>query len=170
MTLERVAADFFLGHTPQYTWGRVYGGQVVAQALAAAIATVEKPHRVHSLHAYFVLGGTPGVPILFEVDRLREGKSFTTRQVVARQASGTILNLDASFQRDEPDVDIQSAGLPLGVPLPESLSAGEWGGLGEVREVPHDPTVARSQMWLRIPDDLGDDRRVGQRARKLRDA
>ena len=79
MTLERVAADFFLGHTPQYTWGRVYGGQVVAQALAAAIATVEKPHRVHSLHAYFVLGGTPGVPILFEVDRLREGKSFTTR-------------------------------------------------------------------------------------------
>src|SRR5262245_23255946 len=103
LTLERVAADFFLGPGGDYPWGRIYGGQVVAQALRAAIATVEAPHRVHSLHAYFVLGGTVKVPILFEVDRLRDGRSFTTRRVVARQAGGAILNLEASFQRDEDD-------------------------------------------------------------------
>lgn len=118
ITLERVAADFFLGRTPLYSWGRVYGGQVVAQALAAASATVEKPHRVHSLHAYFVLGGTPGESILYEVDRLREGRSFTTRRVVARQSSGAILNLDASFQREENDVDIQVTDLPEGLADP----------------------------------------------------
>jgi acyl-CoA thioesterase II len=157
ITLERVAADFFVGRSPDYQWGRVYGGQVVAQALMAASRTVEKPHRVHSLHAYFVLGGVPKESILFEVDRLREGRSFTTRRVVARQASGAILNLDASFQADEHDVEIQSTSLPVGLPTPESLPLHEWSGLGEVREVPPVAGVARSQIWMRIKEDLGDD-------------
>ena len=157
ITLEQVAADFYLGHTPQYQWGRVFGGQVVAQALAAAAATVRADHRVHSLHAYFVLGGTPGESILYEVDRLREGRSFTTRRVVARQSGGAILNLDASFQRDEPDVEKQETDLPSDVPRPEDVTPSDWGALGgEARELA--PTGdARSRVWMRIKDDLGDD-------------
>ena len=155
--LERVAADFFVAQTPHYSWGRVYGGQVVAQALAAASATVDKPHRVHSLHAYFVLAGSPGVPILFEVDRLREGRSFTTRRVVARQAGGAILNLDASFQRDEPEVDIQEGGLPPGLPDPDALPDAEWSGLGQVREIEREGHEARSQIWMRLRHGLEDD-------------
>lgn len=157
MTLERVAADFFVGRSPDYDWKRVYGGQVVAQALMAASRTVEQPHRVHSLHAYFVLGGVPKESILFEVDRLRDGRSFSTRRVVARQASGAILNLDASFQADEGDVEIQSARLPGDLPDPTALPLMEWSGLGEVREVPPTPGVAHSQLWARIKEDLGDD-------------
>ena len=161
MTLEQVAADFFLGQSPQYPWGRVYGGQVVAQSLMAAASTVNPEHRVHSLHAYFVLSGTPGEPILFEVDRLREGRSFTTRRVVARQSGGAILNLDASFQRHEDDHDTQEAGLPPGLPEPESLPAAEWGGIGDIREIARSSKEARSQLWMRIrmaPDqEFGDD-------------
>lgn len=157
ITLERVAADFFVGQTPHYSWGRVFGGQVVAQALAAAAATVGKAYRVHSLHAYFVLGGIEGVPILFEVDRLRDGRSFMTRRVVARQSSGAILNLDASFQIEEPDVDIQEGGLPPGLPEPESIERSEWSGLGDVREIAPTDGDARSQLWMRVPEDLGDD-------------
>ena len=155
MTLERVATDFFIGQTPQYPWGRVFGGQVVAQALAAATTTVEKNHRVHSLHAYFVLGGAPGEQILYEVDRLREGRSFTTRRVVARQSGGAILNLDASFQADEVDIDIQESGLPDGVPMPDALDPVEWGAMAEVREVKPKPGVARSQVWMRVSENLG---------------
>lgn len=157
MTLDRVAEDFFLGHTPDYQWGRVFGGQVVAQALRAASATVTQPHRVHSLHAYFVLGGQPKQPILYEVDRLREGRSFTTRRVVARQSSGAILNLDASFQRDEVDVDIQESTGPIDITLPAAVPAQEWSLFGETRELPVEPGVARSRVWMRIRDDLGDD-------------
>jgi acyl-CoA thioesterase II len=157
MTLDRVAADFFVGHTPAYPWGRVYGGQVVAQALRAAAATVEEAHTVHSLHAYFVLGGQPSQPILYEVDRLREGRSFTTRRVVARQHGGAILNLDASFQRTEADVDKQESPISDSAPHPDSLPLQEWSLLGDVKEVPPTPGVARSRIWMRIPVDLGDD-------------
>lgn len=165
MTLDRVADGFFLGHTPDYPWGRVFGGQVVAQALRAAAATVESDHRVHSLHAYFVLGGRPRQPILYEVDRLREGRSFTTRRVVARQTGGAILNLDASFQRAEEDVDIQERSLPSDLPGPESLPSNDWAGFGDVREIGPSPGVARSAIWMRIRDGrdggpgqpLGDD-------------
>lgn len=165
MTLDRVADGFFLGHSPDYPWGRVFGGQVVAQALRAAAATVESDHRVHSLHAYFVLGGQPRQPILYEVDRLREGRSFTTRRVVARQTGGAILNLDASFQRAEDDADIQERSLPTDVPPPESLPSNDWAGFGDVREIRPTPGVARSAVWMRIRDGadggpgqaLGDD-------------
>ncbi len=157
MTLDCIADGFFIGQTPPYSWGRVYGGQVVAQALRAAAATVRSDHFVHSLHAYFVLGGKPQEPILYDVDRLREGRSFTTRRVVARQSGGAILNLDASFQRSEPEVDIQETLLPADTPAAESLTSHEWSGFGDVREVPHTPGVARSRIWMRVPEDLGDD-------------
>jgi acyl-CoA thioesterase-2 len=155
--LEQVAADFFLGQTPDYEWGRVYGGQVVAQGLRAATLTVSAPHRLHSVHAYFVLGGSPNVPILYEVDRLRDGRSVTTRRVVARQAAGAILNLDASFQHDEPDLDIQETGLPPGLPDPEGLPRADWTEFGDVREIPRIPGEARSQLWLRVSEPLGED-------------
>ncbi len=157
MTLEQVAADFFIGRSPDYRWGRLYGGQVVAQALRAAYATVTAPHRVHSLHAYFVLGGVPNQQVLYEVDRLRDGRSFTTRRVVAHQAGGAILNLDASFHRDEVDVDLQERGLPDDVPRPEEVPLYEWTGMAEVREPPRRSGGGRSWVWMRILDDLGDD-------------
>jgi acyl-CoA thioesterase II len=158
IALDQSDDTTFVGQTPAYPWGRVFGGQVVAQSLAAAAATAPADHFVHSLHAYFVLGGVPLEPIVFEVDRLREGRSFTTRRVVARQSAGAILNLDASFQRIEDDVEIQETQLPAGVPGPETLAAVDWPGLGEVREVANQPAVARSQVWMRIAEDLGDDR------------
>jgi acyl-CoA thioesterase II len=157
MTLERVAEDFFLGASPDYPWGRVFGGQVVAQALRAAAATVSEEHFVHSLHAYFVLGGQPKEPILYEVDRLRDGRSFTTRRVVARQSGGTIFNLDASFQRIEADVDVQSASFAPDTPRPDSIKPNEWSGMGEAREITPEPGVARSRIWMRVNEDIGTD-------------
>lgn len=157
MALEPTGVDTFLGRTPDYPWGRVYGGQVVSQALMAASTTVPVEHRVHSLHAYFVLGGVPKESIVFEVDRLREGRSFTTRRVVARQSAGAILTVDASFQREEHDFDIQESTLPPDVPLPDSVPRNEWGGMGDVREIAPSPGVARSLIWMRIPEQLNDD-------------
>ena len=89
LTLEPHGPDTFVGTTAEYPWGgRLYGGQVVAQALRAAIATVDPGRPVHSLHSYFIRPGSPDEPVRFEVERLREGRSFTTRQVVARQSAG----------------------------------------------------------------------------------
>lgn len=157
LALTEVAKDFYLGQTPDYPWGRVYGGQVVAQGLAAASATVDPAHRLHSVHAYFVLGGSPREPILYDVDRLRDGRSFSTRRVVARQSAGAILNLDASFQRDEPDIDISETRLEPGLPDPDSLPPFEWRGAGDVREIPRPPGQARSRLWIRARGELGED-------------
>lgn len=157
MDLEEIASGFFVGRSPNYEWGRVYGGQVVAQALRAAAATVDPTHRVHSLHAYFVLGGVPAKPILYEVDRLRDGKSFTTRRVVARQAGGAILNLDASFQKVEDDMDVQEVVLGDDVPRPDDLPNDDWSAFGNVRPLPRVAGDVRSRLWMRINQELGDD-------------
>jgi len=90
--LEPHGPDTYVGESPIYSWGRVYGGLVIAQALWAATRTVRLEHAVHSLHAYFILGGDPGEPVRYEVDRVRNGRSFSTRRVVARQSAGAILN------------------------------------------------------------------------------
>ncbi len=96
--------DRFVGHSPHNGWKRVYGGQVLAQALVAAERTVGS--RVpHSLHAYFLLGGDPREPILFEVERVRDGRSFTTRRVVARQNGAAIFLMTASFHEQETGFD-----------------------------------------------------------------
>ena len=112
MTLESHGPDTFVGIGPKYPWGGLYGGQIVAQALRAAAATVDPVFRVHSLHSYFIRRGDHEEPIRFEVDRIRNGRSFTTRLVVARQAVGAILNMSASFQIDEPGPDAQTAAMP----------------------------------------------------------
>ena len=93
MSLEPHGPDVYVGTSPHYPWGRVYGGQVVAQALRAAASTVDEGYHAHSLHSYFIRGGTSDEPIRYEVDRIRNGRSFVTRRVVARQSDGAILNL-----------------------------------------------------------------------------
>lgn len=158
LALEPVKPDAFLGTGPVLGWGRIYGGQVVAQALRAATSTVDAPHRPHSLHAYFVRAGNEHQPVLYEVERVRDGRSFTTRQVVAYQAGGAILNLIASFQADEESEDVQSTAPPAGVPEPGSLPRETTDLFLDHRIVRYDrepePHVT---AWLRVPDGLGDD-------------
>src|SRR4030081_431338 len=98
LNLERLEVNLFRGRSPQVGWQRVFGGQVIGQALVAACRTVDVAGRpAHSLHAYFLLGGDPKVPIIYEVDRIRDGKSFTTRRVVAIQHGEAIFNMAVSF-------------------------------------------------------------------------
>jgi acyl-CoA thioesterase-2 len=114
--LEPSGKDRFVGHSPQNGWKRVFGGQVLAQALVAAERTVVG-RDPHSLHAYFLLGGDPRQPILFEVERLRDGRSFTTRRIVARQKGVAIFVMTASFHAQEPGFE-HSAPMPK-APRPE---------------------------------------------------
>jgi acyl-CoA thioesterase-2 len=120
LDLESLEVNLFRGRSPQVTWQRVFGGQVVGQALVAACRTVDVAERPpHSLHAYFLLPGDPKVPIIYNVDRIRDGKSFTTRRVIAIQHGQEIFTMAVSFHRDEPGLTHQ-AKMPK-VPKPEDL-------------------------------------------------
>src|SRR6266852_2750730 len=120
LTLEQLELNLFRGRSPQVGWERVFGGQVIGQALVAACRTVDVAGRPpHSLHAYFLLGADPQAPIVYDVDRIRDGKSFTTRRVVAIQHGEAIFTMAVSFHRDEPGVSHQ-AKIP-DVPKPEDL-------------------------------------------------
>src|SRR6478609_9936507 len=130
--LESHGPDTFVGIGPTDPWGGLYGGQIVAQALRAATLTVEPQFRVHSLHAYFIRRGDHEEPIRFEVDRIRNGRSFVTRTVVARQPVGAIFNMSASFQIDEPAPDTQTAQMP-DVPRPDELDPTRWATMFERR-------------------------------------
>ena len=118
LNIEQLEVNLFRGRSPQDRWQRVFGGQVIGQALVAACRTVEG-RTPHSLHAYFLIGGDPKVPIIYEVDRIRDGKSFTTRRVVAIQHGQAIFTLMVSFHNDEPGLEHQAA-MPE-VPPPEDL-------------------------------------------------
>jgi acyl-CoA thioesterase II len=147
-----------VGTGPEYPWGkRVYGGQVVAQALRAAALTVEGPYRTHSLHAYFIRAGDVDEPIRFEVDRLRNGRSFVTRQVVARQSGGAILNLSCSFQVDEDEADVQVGGLPEDVSLPREDAIDESWGVFLERQWAERTGPGSARTWLRVQGPLGED-------------
>ncbi len=118
LDLEPLEHNLFRGLSPQVGWQRVFGGQVIGQALVAAARTVEG-RGVHSLHGYFMRPGDPSVPIIYEVDRIRDGHSFTTRRVVAIQHGQAIFSMSASFQVEEPGLDHQ---FPMPeVPAPEEL-------------------------------------------------
>ena len=120
LDLETLEHNLFRGRSPQSSWQRVFGGQVIGQALVAASRTVDIKDRLpHSLHAYFLIGGDPKVPIIYEVDRIRDGKSFTTRRVVAIQHGQAIFTLMVSFHNDEAGLEHQ-AEMP-NVPPPENL-------------------------------------------------
>ena len=151
--LEPHGPDTYVGESPRYEWSRIYGGLVVAQALCAALHTVRPEHGVHSLHAYFILGGDLGEPVRYEVDRVRNGRSFTTRRVVARQSAGAILTLECSFQRLEDGPDTQSAAMPAGVPDPAQLSV-IWDNGVEWCDIPRKRTDPGHMIWVRYPQRL----------------
>jgi acyl-CoA thioesterase-2 len=120
LDLETLEDNLFRGHTPQPGGQRVFGGQVVGQALVAACRTVDVGNRPpHSLHAYFLLGGDPKVPIIYDVDRIRDGRSFTTRRVVAIQHGQAIFSMGVSFHVEETGYSHQ-AKMP-DVPRPDQL-------------------------------------------------
>lgn len=120
LDLETLEQNLFRGRSPQTSWQRVFGGQVIGQALVAACRTVDVVGRPpHSLHAYFLLGGDPKVPIIYEVDRIRDGKSFTTRTVKAIQHGHAIFSMSVSFHVEEPGFTHQTR-MP-DVPPPDKL-------------------------------------------------
>src|SRR5215813_12822863 len=130
--------DTFVGVGPRYAWGGLYGGQIVAQALRAAAFTVDAEFIPHSLRAYFIRRGDHEEPVRYEVDRIRNGRSFCTRRVVARQAVGAILNLEASYQRSEAGHDVETVVIPPGIPRPDELPQESWSTMFERAMVPAD--------------------------------
>lgn len=181
LDLEPLEVNLFRGVSPKEDRQRVFGGQVAGQALVAAGRTVEATDRhVHSLHAYFLRPGDPSVPIIYEVDRIRDGRSFTTRRVVAIQHGRAIFNLAASFHVAEDGPEHQDP-MPA-VPRPEELPTfrervqpylerfGPEGVEWLTRERPIDsrPTETpswldpasrppRQDVWIRANGDLPDD-------------
>jgi acyl-CoA thioesterase-2 len=178
LDLERIEENIFRGVSPDNSPVRVFGGQVAGQALVAAGRTVPPERKVHSLHAYFIRGGDPSVPIVYEVDRTRDGRSFTTRRVIALQHGKTIFSLSASFQL--PERGLAHADEMPDVPGPESVPglaertapmAAELGDIASrprpidlryVSEPPWEsrrsgPRGGRNQVWMRADGVLPDD-------------
>jgi acyl-CoA thioesterase-2 len=178
LDLEPIEVNIFRGRSPDVSLQRVFGGQVAGQALVAAGRTVPADRPVHSLHAYFLRGGDPAVPIVYEVDRVRDGRSFTTRRVVAVQHGMPIFHLAASFQLPADGVEHQVA-MPAAVD-PETLPTfreryapyaeemGEWYSRPrpiDLRYVEDPPRVAREKgprspnqlVWMRADGTLPDD-------------
>ncbi|MGI9016214.1 MAG: acyl-CoA thioesterase [Euzebya sp.] len=120
LDIETIDTDLYRGQCSVGERQRVYGGQVAAQALVAAGRTVEPDRFVHSLHAYFMRPGDPSIPIVYDVDRLRDGRSFTTRRVRARQRGKAIFTLEASFHVVEPD-GLTHQPVPPPAPAPDQL-------------------------------------------------
>jgi acyl-CoA thioesterase II len=148
LDLEPLEVNLFRGRSPQSSWQRVFGGQVIGQALVAATRTVEQLP-VHSLHGYFMLAGDPKVPIVYEVDRLRDGRSFTTRGVRAIQHGKAIFSMLVSFHREEKGFSHQ-AEMPK-VPGPDELPSDE-----EIRKniLPSMPEQVRKYYERERPIEL----------------
>jgi acyl-CoA thioesterase-2 len=121
LALERIEQNLFRGQSQDLGWGTVFGGQVLGQALSAAVQTVPGDRHVHSLNAYFLRPGDVTKPIVYDVDRIRDGSSFTTRRVVAIQNGEAILNMAASFQRHEAGFEHQDE-MPE-APAPDTLKS-----------------------------------------------
>jgi acyl-CoA thioesterase-2 len=159
LDLSQHGPDTYVGSGPQYPWGGLYGGQIVAQALRAASLTVGDGFAVHSLRAYFIRRGDHNEPVRYEVDRLRNGRSFCTRRVVARQAVGAILNLEASFHHAEQSADVESVAMAPDIPAPERLDPTSWSAVFERRFVPRDQGPepdgsGRATAWLKVTETL----------------
>ncbi|QSR26239.1 acyl-CoA thioesterase II [Nocardioides aromaticivorans] len=177
LDLEKLDTDLFRGQQPETIRQRVYGGQVAAQALIAASRTVDEGFHVHSLHSYFLLPGDYNVPIIYDVERIRDGKSFATRRVLARQHGRPIYYQSLNFQRHEeglehedvmPEVKPPEEGLDLMQLMAErgtddGLSK-EWAAL-DVRWLgssaygldPDPMHPAKAQVWIRVDGRLSDD-------------
>ena len=185
LDLEPLEHNLFRGKSPEDGWQRVFGGQVLGQALVAATRTVEPDRKAHSLHAYFLRPGEPGIPIIDEVDRIRDGRSFVTRRVVAIQHGQAIFSMAASFHKPEEGLSHQVK-MPE-VPPPESLpSEAElkellldrlppqvrtyWERERPIEIRPADLSrylskekrAATQQVWIRATGSLGDDLALNQ--------
>ena len=168
LDLSNHGADTFVGKGPQYPWGGLYGGQIVAQALKAAALTIDPAFSVHSLRAYFIRRGDHDEPVRYEVDRIRNGRTFckylaNAKSAEARQAIGAILNLEASFQADEVTETIQTVDFPGGTPAPGSLKPDSWTPVFDRRSI--DVSVldrngragaGRAAAWMRVADPVDD--------------
>jgi len=179
LDLEQIELDIFRGRSPSDRRQRVFGGQVAGQALVAAGRTVPQDRPVHSLHAYFIRPGDPAVPLVYIVDRVRDGRSFTTRRVSAIQHGKVIFTLSASFHHPEPGPDhaapMPDAPLPESIPThPERLEKAfgpeavkyfrdnpiDLRVVGPLSVEAHrDPSLrtARNLVWLRADGELPDD-------------
>jgi len=180
LDLEQIEYDIYRGESPAgERRQRVFGGQVAGQALVAAGRTVPADRPVHSLHAYFIRPGDPAVPLVYMVERVRDGRSFTTRRVTTIQHGKTIFTLSASFHRAEPGFEHADA-MPA-VPPPEETETTaqrlrrlhgpaadkySWPTPIDIRQVSPDsdgrcpdpsPAAARSMVWLRADGELPDD-------------
>jgi acyl-CoA thioesterase II len=182
LDLEQIEMDIFRGRSPDETMQRVFGGQVAGQALVAAGRTVPADRAVHSLHAYFIRAGDPSVPLVYTVDRVRDGRSFTTRRVTAIQHGKPIFTLSASFHRQEaglehatpmpaapppetlsPNAD-RMAGA-VGSPLPETFranaidlrSVGPLSGQAGSAAAPGGAGGMGNLVWVRVTEELPDD-------------
>jgi acyl-CoA thioesterase-2 len=177
LDLEVIEVNIFRGISPDVSVQRVFGGQVAGQSLVAAARTVDPDRRIHSLHAYFLRPGDPSVPLLYQVDRIRDGRSFTTRRVVAIQHGRPIFNMSVSFHVTEDGYDHQIP-KPADVPDPDEIPTfaerlAPWAHqLGDfytrprpidVRSVdwsppgPHRPTAPTNRVWLKADGKLPDD-------------
>ncbi len=181
LDLEVIEDNLFRGRQPKTAMQRVFGGQVAAHALVAATHTVDEAYAVHSLHSYFLRPGDTAVPIVYDVENIRDGRSFATRRVIARQHGRPIFAMTLNFQIPEEGLEHQDT-MP-DVPAPEdcaelseifarrfggveNLFQQEWGALdvrfagnsrpgGEL----HDPTMpSQSRLWIRVAGDLPEDR------------
>ncbi|MDN5746725.1 MAG: thioesterase family protein, partial [Nocardioidaceae bacterium] len=179
LDLETLDPNLFRGTQPETVRQRVYGGQVAAQAMIAAARTVEEGFGVHSLHSYFLRPGDYQVPIIYDVERIRDGHSFATRRVLARQHGHPIYYQTLNFQRQEEGLEHQDL-MPEVKPPEEGLNmmdllaeGGADEGIGLVKEwaaldvrwignsaygLEPDPAhPSRTQVWIRVGDRLSDD-------------
>jgi len=149
LDLEYLEQNLFRGQSPNVGWQRVFGGQVIGQALVAAQRTVEDKRKVHSLHGYFMRPGDPKVPIIYEVDRIRDGRSFTTRRVVAIQHGKAIFSMSASFQYHEVGLDhyIEMPDIPEPEDLPSEKQLAE-------QYIDHAPENVRKYWQRERPIEL----------------
>ena len=171
LDLEAIEVNLFRGTSPDDERQRMFGGQVAGQALVAAARTVDD-RAVHSLHCYFLRPGDPNAPVLYQVDRIRDGRSFTTRRVVAIQHGRPIFNMSTSFHIEEPGFE-HSDPMPV-VPDPESLPTARdlWGSGDEDQSEDHPldmrwvmpnplerdrPLPPDQQVWMRADGVLPDD-------------
>ena len=187
LDLETIDLNLFRGTQPDTRLQRVFGGQVAAQSLVAGARTVQPPLSVHSLHSYFLRPGDTAVPIVYDVERMRDGRSFSTRRVVARQHGRPIYFMTVSFQVPEGGFEHQDR-MPE-VPAPDDAhdmaalfrrrspqDAEEWikewaaldmrwiGDSGPGGSIPRDQHPAQSRLWIRISGRVADDELIHKAA------